>query len=395
MSEVDLRKAIFLINSPQEAIAMMLIGEGREIENCILVSYIGYADGQYTENVLNILNTIQIKNLFRIDLYLHNLSIDKGNYFKSIIQIIINKYRISKFNKKYYEGKLYSKYYSFITQIDNPLITLSFVKEEKILMLEHSPTDSRARLLKSKNLDILETKKSTLNFISVLNFFRKIPKAIFIRMLYFIFPMHRKMPLINRGFSWIPHEDNFYLLDYKNFNANNGFKLKSIVNDWIERDVTVLLVDHQSEYATATYFNEMKSVDFVEMYVDIVKRNVKRNEILLCKLHPYIVQNLPGYKIKEYQDELQFALHSQGYVNTFFLSDLLCEKWQHLVPVELIIVQLGVSKIIALYSSTLLIAAQWGGIRLISACSQFPGLDAERRKDKNLNIFKMDGIEFQ
>jgi hypothetical protein len=327
MSVVDLRKAIFLINSPQEAIAMMLIGEGREIENCILVSYIGYADGQYTENVLNILNTIQIKNLFKLDLHLHNLAIDTGNYLKGIIQIIDNKYRINKFSKKNYEGRLFSEDYSFITQIDNPLITLSFVKEEKILMLEHSPTDSRARLLKSKNLDIAETKKSALNSASILIFLKKIPKAIFIRMLHFIFPMHRKMPLISRGFSWIPHGDNFYILDYKNFNRNNSFKLNSIVRDWIDRDITVLLVDHKSEYTTASYFNEMSAVDFVKMYVDIVKRNIKKDEIVLCKLHPYIAQNLPDYKINEYQNELKFALQKIARMGLKFMYQNLKPMW--------------------------------------------------------------------
>ena len=328
---------------------------------------------------------------------MHNLKINKAKIYSTFKYIYKNKLILRDFNKNYFEGKLFKRDYYFISQMYSPLLSLSGYNTDKIFILEHSPTDSRERIEASKNKNLdkgkctgLKKTSTQLNLKNLNLYFFKIKRKALALVINYLFPNMRGMRYINKGFSWINYEDQYSLLDYRDlkFNFNFDFPSAGFENE----NKTILLIESKEAFRDVPeIYDEVKEIDFIEMYSDMLCKNIDRNELIICKLHPYTYQNSSKLQIEEYINKIKVSFNNAGYRKVKFLNEILSEKLLALMPVEAFIVPLKVNKILGLYSSAMLILQHWEEVTVISDCRWIKAFARIREEDKR--FFDMKFIE--
>lgn len=383
-----LKRAIFVISSPQEAMGLLALMKGECLEVCIVVQYIGYANGTYSRLINRILSDINIKKILTLNLYLHNVEINKAKIYSTFEKIYKNKILLSEFNNKYFMGNLFKSEFNFIAQIYSPLLSLSRYSAEKIYILEHSPTDSRERIgaSKKKNLEnfgVVRTKtySFSIDFKNIGLYFFKIKRKILTDVVNFLFPNMRNMRYIKRGFSWIDYGDGFSPIDYRGIKFNFSFNLPD--EDFKNKPKTILLIESREAFRDVPeIYEEMQGIDFIEMYSDMLCKHIALDELIICKLHPYTYQNSSELEIDDYIKKIKAAFNGLGYKKIHFLNEILPEKLLQLMPVEAFIEPLKVNKILGIYSSAMLILQHWEGVEVISDCRWIKEFSRIREGDK-------------
>lgn len=391
------KKTIFIISSPQEAAGLLLLSKDLAVDYCILIKYIDYADKIYADITKRVLDEVNIKNLLILDLYLHNVSMNQGNIYLTFKQIYLNKLIINKFNKEKFHGDLFDNNYNFVAQFYSPILTLGNYDLNKIYLMEHSPTDSRDRLIRLKNKENIFNKKSLrlvgrvdLSSIKLQQLFLKVKKKILRAVVLTLFPYMKELCYLKKGFSWVDYDDNFILMDYRNLKFNIEFSV--LREGFYDEPKTLLLIEHKEAFIKVdALYKEMKEIDFVEMYADILKKHVGIDESIVCKLHPYVLQNANKLDVKNYSDRLKACFLSIGYKKVTFLDEILQGELTHLMPVEMLLRPLKVNKMVGLYSSAMLIVQHWDGMMVISDCSWIKYFGLLRSMDKE--IFNMKLIQ--
>lgn len=402
-----LNNTIFVISSPQEAVGLILLSNNRPIEYCILIKYIDYTDGKFFEITKRIIEEVEIRNVYILNLYLHNSSMNKGEIFLSIKNILLNKKIIKKFDSDIFQGKLFNNSYNFVVQYYSPLLSLGCYDINRIYLMEHSPADSRSRLSKLNSCNTGTTYHITKNSfflgcqkITSLIFqgpskwysiYKKIKIRIFIKIINKLFPYMSVLENLKNGFSWIDYEDEFQYLDYRNLQLNSDFfGSTGHINHEFK---TLLMIDHKAAYKnTGVLYNEMKDIDFVEMYAEILHKHVSINEFIVCKLHPFIVQNLTTLEIEAYKEDMRARFLIAGYQNILFFDEIFHDHLISLMPVELFIKRLKINKIVGLYSSTMLIVQEWDDVEIISDCSWINEFRYLRDCDANIFSIKFKSV---
>lgn len=383
-----LKRAIFVISSPQEAMGLLALMRGECLEICIVVQYIGYANGTYSRLINRILSEGNIKKILTINLYLHNVEINKAKIYSTFKNIYKNKILLSEFNNKYFMGNLFKSEFNFVSQIYSPLLSLNRYNTEKIYILEHSPTDSRERIGASKknrieNIGDVRKKKYnfSINLKTIGLYFFKIKRKILADVVNFLFPNMRNMRYIKKGFSWVNYGDEFSLVDYRGVKFNFSFNFPS--EDFKNKPKTILLIESNEAFRDVPeIYEEMKGVDFIEMYSDMLCKHIALDELIICKLHPYTYQNSNELEIDEYIKKIKAAFNRLGYKKIHFLNEILSEKLLQLMPVEALIEPLKVNKILGIYSSAMLVLQHWEGVTVISDCRWIKEFSRIREGDK-------------
>lgn len=387
-----LNKTIFVISSPQEAVGLLLLSQGRLVENCILVKYIDYSDGKYAQIIKKLLDEVKIKNLYPINLYLHNVSMNKGSVFQTVKQIVLNKIVIRKFDLEKFQGSLFKNSYNFVTQINSPLLTLGKYDINKIYLMEHAPADSRNRIRRLKNIIIKNDGKTKYQkFISYMHggagkwysIYKIIKIKTIDKIVNTLFPYTSALQYLDKGFSWIDYGDDFHLLDYRNLKLNFDFLMPE--KKFNEEYKTLVMIEHKDAFKNIKHLhNEMKEIDFVEMYADILQKHISINEAIVCKFHPYILQNSNKLEIRNYSESMRARFLISGYRKVVFFDEIYDDELISLMPVEMFIKPLKINKIVGLYSSTMVIVQDWDEMSVISDCSWIKGFKHMRDGDKEI-----------
>jgi len=395
------KNTIFVVSCPQEAVGLLLIAKAELVEYCILVKYRDCTDGVYSEITKRILEEVNVKNMYVLSLYSHQVSMERGNIFSSINEVFCNKQIINKFNKIEFRGGLYKRNYNFVTPKDCPILTLSRYDISKIYMLEHTPKDSAVRLAalinktKSKSLiseiNVIIEKFSAIyqSKLSVTAdkrtaIYKAIKVGVAFKIINIMFPHMKEMRCLDKGFSWIHYGDKYIYMDYRDLD----FKIKYTRpnNEFDNVCKTIILIDHKESYKNSEdLYTEMKTIDFVEMYAKIIEKHVEINECIIIKFHPYVLQNANTLEVKEYSCAIKKKFASLGYHRVYSFEDLLPDLLFQLMPVEIFINIFKVNKIVGLWSSTHMIVQYWDGISVISDCT---GVKVLRQyRDKDMEIF--------
>ena len=391
-----LNKTIFVISSPQEAVGLLLLSKGRLVEYCILVKYIGYADGKYSEITNKILDDVKIKNLFILRLYLHNVSMNKGSVLLTAKQIVLNKIIIRKFDLEKFQGSLFKNSYNFVAQINSPLLTLGKYDINKIYLMEHSPADSRNRIKRLKNITLKNNGKTKYQkIISHMQggvrkwclIYKIIKIKTIAKIVDTLFPYTNALQYLDKGFSWIDYGDDFHLLDYRNLKLNFDFVMPE--KKFNDEHKTLVMIEHKDAFKNIEHlYNEMKEIDFVEMYADILQKHISINETIVCKFHPFILQNSNKLEIRTYSESMRARFLISGYRKVVFFDEILHDELISLMPVEMFIKPLKINKIVGLYSSTMVIVQDWDEMSVISDCSWIKGFKHMRDGDKEIFSIK-------
>ena len=115
---------VFLIASPQEALAMKRIKEEKRIDACFAVCYKGYTDSAYYELVKEILLMSGVR-FECIDLYNHRICINENRFLMALERTIRNKLRLSYLLRSLRKDQGRDKPFNFFCQEKSPLLDIA------------------------------------------------------------------------------------------------------------------------------------------------------------------------------------------------------------------------------------------------------------------------------
>lgn len=372
--------AVFIIASPQEAAALLILSKKNKIKKCIVINYLGYSDGDYLRIIKSILLGISIDNLYFIDMYFYLTYASRGCITKTLKSIYKNIKIIKDFDSANFQGNLFNLNYSFVVQKDSPFISLAPYPLSKIYLMEHSPADSRERLKRLKNI----SNSSPIVIDSKIPIFIKFKIKILSKFLSIVFPFSTRSKNIINGYTWLNYGDNFHYLDYRD--VQQKISLKRLPTSKVASKRTLFLMEHPEMFRDVPQvYHQVKESNFVNMYRDMLIKHVDINDVVICKFHPFITQNISNDEMQHYLSALRECFLMAGFKKIIFFQDLfdpgdIRGSW----PVEMFIDSLGVSRVLGLYSSTMLIVQNWDGLQIISDCSSLEYFRSARARDHEL-----------
>lgn len=372
-----IRKTIFVISTPVEAVGLSILANDKLIENCIIVLYKNYTDILNKDLILKILEKNKIKNLYFLTLRFYLNPYKKGHIVDFLKDIFINQAAIKKFDIDNFQGKLFKSNFNFVVQHFSPFLSHNRYDHKKVYTMEHSVGDACALLTEQncvnfKKITIID-KLSTI-FLSndnkaqkLINFVFAAKKKIIYGLLIILAPGSHTLKSCKQGFSWLNYLDGFTFLDFRDYNGS--IEIEKINADFLNKYKTLLLIDHKEQYVEVEWiYEELKQINYIDMYAAILKKHINQEETIICKFHPKINQKLDAIQINNYINSLREKFLSMGYKKIYFLRDIIDDLTSYM-PAELFLKPLKINKVVGVYTTTLLIAQEWKDMTVISDCS--------------------------
>lgn len=355
---------VFVVSTIQEAEGLAILAQNNEVKYCVLLTYL-----QYTESDLEIMQAIlartNIKNVYILELWL--LQRYFGEFFELFKKISWNSKRIQVFNNQFFGGRLFESGFNIVCNVYSPFINLIDYDRDRIYIMEHCPFDSFS--MRKKHDNVVAYKEKTNIMKKMKRFFEGLFKhrnfnAVInkVRNLYLMrkYPLIFELKKVKKRFSWaIINDCNVYYLDARKYLLPVEIynQCRSVRN---ENGMVLLLVDHPKQFFMEhDLYEKAKSINYIDVYRNIVKDHIKKNETIIYKMHPCIYEYLLPEEITCFQKELKNELEKIGYKDVYEFSDMFCDKIVSCFPVECFLKPLSINKIVGITSSVMDVVQDW------------------------------------
>lgn len=317
---------VFVISTVQSAVVASIVAKNSIIHNLVIVSYKDYTSINSKRMLINILKYTNIKHLYELDLWLYQVRYNRNQFKKMCYEVMENKKYISEFNKKNFNGELFSGKYEFICEEFSPLTTLTYSAKLKYRIIDHNV------------LSAIERVVGRGGEISLYSLCKWIKEKIFWRY---------SLPYMACGYALMKVEgDTYNFIDYRNFEYQYDYNIKFYE---IENKNSILLIDHPYMYNDIPeFYDDLKKVDYVEMYSYFARKYLTKSENIILKLHPFVSEKLDAEQLCDYINNIKNRLNKEGYVNCYMLEELITPGD---FCVEVYFDILKPSKVIGTYSS--------------------------------------------
>lgn len=364
INDAFFENTIFVITSIQEAEGLAILAQDHKVKYCVLLTYIDYLES-YLEVMKVILKRTKIEHTFILEMWMLQRYFDNGSCL--LKKISLNQKSIKMFNDDYFNGKLFLSDFNIVCNKYCPLINLIDYDKEKIYIMEHCPADSFS--LRKKGVNSSSCKKDE----AFLSKFRKVARKLFRRRAFkavenkiVYYYLMKKYPLIfglndiRKRFSWAQIDDqDFYYLD-----ARKYILPIDIYNRCIqignEHGATLLLIDHPKQFVyESKLYEEVRHIDYIDVYKQIVRDHIQTDEVIVYKLHPYIYEVASLEEIRIYQKKLESVFREMGYKKVHEFNSIISDSRVSRFPVECFIKPLSISKIVGMISSVMDVVREW------------------------------------
>ena len=385
---------VFLIASPQEALAMKRIKEEKRIDVCFAVCYVGYTDSTYYELVKEILHISGIR-FECIDLYNHRICINENKFLEALRRTIRNRLRLSRLIKSLRNGCERDTSFNFFCQEKSPLLDITKrSSRDRYYNLDHSPSDGLKRITVIADStrvpihQILSSIKKRLRAYSVAGIeeaSKAVARRAFILSVRLFVRNYCKDNLAKGGYSWnakAGHER----LSYRDLQLD--ISLKKAWTSWNQYKSTVLLIDHPAQYKNVDYIRrDLESLDLPSVYADLCRTHCKHEERVVIKTHPYILQNASEAEVQRYLEDIKSALRNKGFDQVVELGEIVETRIHGLLPIESLKECLNINRFLGFFSSTMMLASCWSDVEVISDCRYTSGFRKLRDLQRRYNEY--------
>jgi len=366
---------VFFIASPQEALALKSIRQEIKIDICFAVSYRGYTDSAYFDLIKSILCLLGVEFECLV-LYNHRICINENKFAKALLSSVQNKITLLRLKKLLQSTVKHDEHMCYYCQEKSPVLDiLGKSKLYSIYNIDHSPSDGLHRQLKD-NMGV-----NTSLYLSIQRlienaglFYRRgfnevssaLGRQVFIWLVRLVVPSYCRDNLASAGYSW-RLEAGQKLLSYRDIQLDIDIETSNIPYEL--KDTTVLLIDHPAQYKNVDYIKrDLEGMDLPVVYASMCRDHCLPQDIIIIKMHPYILQNAPKKEIREYVVSIKAELTKNNFCNVFELGEIVKETVHELLPIEALKEKLKIARFIGFYSSTMLLATCWDDVEVISDC---------------------------
>ena len=387
------RLNVFLVASPQEALAMKRIKEQQQVDFCFAVCYRGYTDSAYYELIKEILGMIGVK--FKcIDLYNHRICINENRFLLALKRTILNRQRLSSLIRDLKTRRKEDEAFNFFCQEKSPLLDIpKRCEKDGFYNLDHSPSDGLNRgagivinhsdKRQARNNQFWKRAKAIYK-TGVLEAVKAATRQVFILSVRIFIRSYCNDNLAGSGYSWRPRAEH-QRLSYKDLQLEVRLSKADIGSS--KQGSTVLLIDHPAQYKNVDYIRkDLESLDLPRVYADLCKTHCKPEERIVIKKHPYILQNASEQEVRIFVANIKRALSNAGYSQVVELGELVETDIHELLPIEALKECLGVKRFLGFFSSTMILATCWSDVEVISDCRYTRGF----RRLRDTERFYMD-----
>ena len=381
---------VFLIASPQEALAMKRIKEEKRVDICFAVCYKDYTDSTYYELVKEILHISGV-GFECIDLYNHRICINENRFLEALERTIRNRLRLSHLIKSLRDGHKDARCVNFFCQEKSPLLDIARRSSKyRYYNLDHSPSDGLKRITEVASsarepihqiLSRIKKRLRTYSGAGIAEAGKAVARQAFILSVRIFMRNYCKDNLAKGGYSWSAKAGH-KRLSYKDLQLD--ISLKDTWTSWNHHKSTVLLIDHPAQYKNVDYIRrDLESLDLPSVYADLCRSHCKPEERVVIKTHPYIFQNASEAEVKRYLEDIKRALRNEGFSHVVELGQIVETRIHGLLPIESLKECLSINRFLGFFSSTMMLSSCWSDVEVISDCRYTSGFrklrDLERR----------------
>lgn len=359
---------------------MLAIAKGHVIRHCIIVEYIDSNEGNYLDVMKRLLKDCNIQNIYILRLYLYQSEINKCNFHRIIYVLLKNEYYIWRFNRRYFDGRLFGGGYVFVTQFMCPLLTMQTSKDIKVKIMEHSALDSMKRLYQCEN----KTKEYFWKKPQILRHLKRpwetlasVKRKVLLSTILWLYPNTYNLLFEKNGYALMKIKGDTY--EYVDLcGADYKWNLSPVGDDIAKcKNGVILMVNHSRVFEDVPdFYTELKQVNINELYIRFAKDYVERDENIILQPHPSMFQKMKAHEVRGVLTSIKSELAANGYKKCYEMQQLFSDSVDG-IPAELLINLLNVKKLIGTCSSLQVnIASHMGiNVRVIADC-------------KNINIYK-------